>query len=199
MLEKLKSFGWGYILIAVLLSFVGISFIAFSGMLEALAIVIGIVLIIFGIVFGVFTLTKDARGGIFALKVVFAVLAIVAGTVTAVLNDAAITVIADVLCLFLIVDGSFKLTTSITSKKYSVFGWWFMLIVSVVTIVSSFIVTKLMTADGDRSALTVILGIIILIDALGNLISPFLMAGTKAKEHSEKDNTESTSRENNKQ
>lgn len=182
MLGKLKSFGWGYILIAILLSLVGISFIAFGNMLETLAIIIGIVLIIFGIVFGVLTLTRDARGGIFALKVIFSVLAIVAGTVTAVLNDGAITVIADVLCLFLIVDGSFKLTTSISSKKYSVFGWWFMLMVSVSTILSAFIVTKLMTAEGDRAALTVVLGIIILIDAVGNLVSPFFMAGARAKE-----------------
>lgn len=182
MLEKLKSFGWGYILIAILLSLVGISFVAFGNMLATLAVVIGIVLIIFGIVFGVLTLTRDSRGPIFALKVTFAVLAIVAGTVTAVLNDAAITIIADVLCLFLIVDGSFKLTTSIASKKYSVFGWWLMLIISVTTVISSFIVTKLMTAEADRTVLTVVLGIIIIIDAAGNLVSPFLMAGARAKE-----------------
>ncbi len=197
MLEKLKSFGWGYILIAILLSLVGISFVAFGNMLETLATIIGIVLIIFGIVFGVLTLTRDARGGLFAIKVTFAVLAIVAGTVTAVLNDAAITVIADVLCLFLIVDGSFKLTTSITSKKYSVFGWWFMLIISVATIVSAFIVTKLMTAEGDRVVLTVILGIIILIDALGNFVSPFLMAGAREKEITKAQSESAPTPENN--
>lgn len=196
MLEKLKSFGWGYILIAILLSLVGVSFVAFGNMLATLAVVIGIVLIIFGIVFGVLTLTRDSRGPIFALKVTFAVLAIVAGTVTAVLNDAAITVIADVLCLFLIVDGSFKLTTSITSKKYSVFGWWLMLVISVSTIISSFIVTKLMTAAADRTALTVILGVIIIIDAVGNLISPFLIAGARAKEEMTRESEKESSIEN---
>lgn len=196
MLEKLKSFGWGYILIAILLSLVGISFVAFGNMLATLAVVIGIVLIIFGIVFGVLTLTRDSRGPIFALKVTFAVLAIVAGTVTAVLNDAAITVIADVLCLFLIVDGSFKLTTSITSKKYSIFGWWLMLVISVSTIISSFIVTKLMTAAADRTALTVILGVIIIIDAVGNLISPFLIAGARAKEETTRESEKESSIEN---
>lgn len=196
MLEKLKSFGWGYILIAILLSIVGISFVAFGNMLATLAVVIGIVLIIFGIVFGVLTLTRDSRGPIFALKVTFAVLAIVAGTVTAVLNDAAITVIADVLCLFLIVDGSFKLTTSITSKKYSVFGWWLMLVISVSTIISSFIVTKLMTAAADRTALTVILGVIIIVDAVGNLISPFLIAGARAKEEMTRESEKESSIEN---
>ena len=182
MLEKLKGFGWGYILIAILLSFVGISFIAFGNMLETLAIVIGIVLVVFGIVYGVLTLTRDRRDAIFAVKITFAALAITAGTVTAVLNDGAITVIADILCLFLIVDGSFKLMTSISSRKYSAIGWWVMLIISVSTIISAFAVTKLMTTMENRGILSIILGIIILVDAVGNFVSPFLMSKKKNDE-----------------
>ncbi len=177
MLERIKRFGWGYIAIAVLLIGIGISFVAFSDALIALAITVGITLTAFGIVYGVLTLAARERSIGFAIRITFAVLAIIAGVVVAVLKDSSVSVIVDIMCLLLIVDGSFKLNTAIKMKRFSTFGWWFMLTLSVAIIIASFAVTKLLTADTAASTLTVVMGIIIIADGLANFLSPFFMGG----------------------
>lgn len=173
MTQKLKKFGWGYIILGIILATLGVCFIAFSGMLSILAVTIGITLAVFGIVFGVITLAKRERSVAFALRITFAALALIGGVVTAILNESAIGFIADIFCLLLIIDGAFKLKTAVLSKRYSLFGWWFMLAMSVAIISSSFIVTKLMTAYTESTTLTVIMGVIILVDGAANLCTPF--------------------------
>ena len=171
MLKKIKDFGWGYLLLGVVLAAVGICFIAFGDTFNILAVSIGIILAVFGILFGVVTLTGLRRGVLFALKIALAVICLVCGTVTAIVREPAISVITDVFCLLLIVDGSFKLQTSITSRRFRVFGWWLMLSLSVAVIVSAFILAKL---SGDNtSATSVIIGIIITVDGIANVLTAF--------------------------
>ena len=173
MLEKIKKFGWGYILIAVFLIAVGACFISFSNVLDILAISIGIILIVYSIIFGIATLARRGRGAVFAIKIALTVIFLVAGTVTVIFGDSAVTVIADIFCLLLILDGAFKLQTSIFSKRYSVRAWWILPIFSVTVIVTSFILTKIQFSAEKRDILSILLGIVIITDGISNLISAF--------------------------
>ena len=171
MFKKLKDFGWGYILLGAVLIAVGICFISFNTAFNVLAISLGIILAVFGILFGVVTLTGGRRDLVFALRIILAVACMICGTVTAIVREPAISVITDIFCLLLIVDGSFKLQTAITSRKYRVFGWWLMLSLSVAVIVSAFILAKL--TDGNVSTSSVVIGIIIAVDGASNLLTAF--------------------------
>lgn len=189
MLEKIKKFGWGYILLGVLLVAVGICFISFNNALNVLSVAIGIILLIFGILFGVITLVDPRRGITFALRIILAVICIICGTVCAIVQGAAVSVIADIFCLLLIVDGAFKLQTSINSKRYRIFGWWVMLGLAVAVIISAFLLAKL--APEDTATLTVIAGIIIVTDGISNFLSAFYCAGCDERVNFGVDETDS--------
>ena len=100
--EKLKSFSWGYILIGVLLSAVGILFISFQEAYGALAIAMGIILALAGIGLLIAAFVKKERDFKFALKIIISVIAIVCGIVTMITQEGAISVIANVFFLLLI-------------------------------------------------------------------------------------------------
>ena len=106
MLEKIKKFGWGYILIGALLLAIGICFISIQDAYETLAIVTGAILTAAGIGFGIYTLMDKRRGVKFAIKLAIAIAALICGIVTMIVKQNAVIVIANILCLLLIMDGS---------------------------------------------------------------------------------------------
>jgi len=181
MLEGSKKFPWGYIILGTLLMTVGICFIIFNTASTVLAVIIGITLAIFGILCGVLTLAESERGLKFVIRIIFSVMAIISGVVVAILNSAAIPIISDMFCLLLITDGAFKLQTAIQSKRVSAFGWWFMLMLSLLIIISTFITNKYSTLAED-GVLTVVLGIIIAVDGFSNLTSSFYLGRIYRKE-----------------
>ncbi len=187
MFKRLREFSWGYILIGILTVLVGVAFISFSESLSILARVIGITLAVFGIIFGTLAFVDKKRSLAFGFKIAMAVIFLACGITTAVLAEDAMRIIADVFCLLLIVDGAFKLWEAIISKRYSLFGWWFMLALSVIVIVSSFIVTKNMTErrDIENETLTIIMGVIILVDGVANFFNAFYHSGYTRKQRLE--------------
>ena len=98
MLKNLKTFPWGYTAIAVLLISVGVCFIIFNTALNLLAIAVGIILAVAGIVLAVLALMDKRRGFIYAFKTATAAIMIIGGIVTAIANDLAVAVMADVFC-----------------------------------------------------------------------------------------------------
>ena len=162
---------WGYIILGLMLAAVGACFISFNDALVGLAITIGSILAVFGIVFGVLTIAKKDRGVRFALKITLAIICLVAGVTTAIFNEKAVSVMVSVFSLLLIVDGSFKLNTAAMSKRYSVGGWWVMLVTSVLIILSAFILVEV--GPADAIAKTVWLGVTIALDGLSNLFSAY--------------------------
>ncbi len=174
MLEKIKNIKWGYLVIGILLFAIGICFILFNNSLTVLAISIGVILGAFGIIFGVVTIAGKKRGFYFAVKIVFAVMCLAAGIITAVLKANSTEILISLFSLLLIVDGSFKLNTSAMSKRYSVGGWWIMMAVAVAIIGSAFALVE--RTPNKESLTTALLGIIIIADAIANMLSIFWVA-----------------------
>jgi uncharacterized membrane protein HdeD (DUF308 family) len=170
------GFGWGYLLIGLLLAVVGVGFMTFSGALYTLAIIIGVTLIAFGVVYVAIAASRQKKDVGFAVKIVVAVFSITAGIITIILRESAVMIMADIFCLLLIVDGSFKFQTAALSKRYKAFGWWFMLALSVITIASAFIVSKIKTPETEPGIITVVLGVIILVDGIANFFTAFYEA-----------------------
>ena len=159
----------GYIIIGLFLIAVGICFVAFNNSLTVLAISIGSILAASATFFGVVTIAKKDRGVRFALKIAFAIICLIAGITTAIFNEKTVGIMISVFSLLLIVDGSFKLNTAVMSKRYSVGGWWVMLITSVLIILSAFVLAK--NTPSENSAATVWLGITVIVDGLSNIFS----------------------------
>lgn len=160
---------WGYIIIGLLLCTIGACFIAFNNSLSLLAITVGIALSAFGVVYGVLTIAHHSRGFLFAVKIIFAVICIVSGIITAIFNKDSVDILISVFCLLLIIDGSFKLNTASMSKRFSVGGWWIMMIVATLVIASSFFLLKFTPEKIQRSS--TVLGITIIADAVANFSS----------------------------
>lgn len=177
MLKKIKDFGWGYILIGVLLIAIGICFISIQDAYETLAIVTGAILSAAGIGFGIHTLMDKKRGVKFAIKLAIAIAALICGVVTMLVKQNAIEVIANILCLLLIVDGSFKLQLSILSRRPTYYGWWIVTTLSVAIIISAFLICKF--TPSNPATLATLSGIVITSDGLLNILSAFFSPATR--------------------
>ena len=183
MLEKLKKFKWGYIILFLLLLGLGICLIALKETLVALAITIGCTVAVFGIVWGPVAIAKKERGFGFAIKIAFASMCLISGVVAAIFRDQSIEIIIAISSLLLIVDASFKIRTTAMAKRYSVPLWWIILSLSVITIVGGFILLKYTPERIDVSS--IFLGIVFIVDSVSNLLSAFYVAAYEKREKAE--------------
>lgn len=193
MLQKLKEFKWGYIILTILIAAAGVCFIAFRETLSTIALIMGILLTLVGVVFGVLTIAEKRRGVGFALKIVFAVIALSCGIVTIIVHQGeAVEWLVALFGLLLVVDGSFKLQTSAMSKRYDSVAWWLVLIPAVLVIIGGFFSIRFQISGGSeeellkqQSAYSVVIGVTMIIDAIANLLSPFFISYYEKKMKSE--------------
>lgn len=185
MLEKLKNFKWGYVLLGVLLIALGVCLIALRETLTYLAIAIGVVLILFAIIYGTVVLASRDRGVTFAFKVIFSVIALVAGVVVLILRSATIGVMVSVFSLLLIIDASFKVHTSAMSKRYSVPLWWIILGFAVAVIVGGYFLIISSPDTDSISVFSIWLGIVIAVDGIANILCAFYETIYEKKQYKE--------------
>lgn len=180
MLKAIKNFKWGYILITLVLAAVGICLITMSDALVTLAITIGCLLAASGIVIAIFAMVDKHRGVGFAMKIVLASLCLIGGIVTAIFNSASIEIIVSVFSLLLIIDASFKLNTTVMSKRCSLTLWWVMLALSVLIISASFIMIKY--TPEKINVTSIILGVIFIVDSVSNFLNAFFVTAYEKRQ-----------------
>ena len=95
-------------------------------------------------------------------------------------------VIAAIFALLLIIDGSFKLNTAATARRANIDYWWIILIPSILTIVGSFWMIKY--PPESAAAVTVIIGILFIIEAAANIMSAPILNACEHKAQSESAN-----------
>lgn len=174
MTEKTKFSKLGYYVIALMLFAMGLVFIICNNLLAALGIAIGIMLALFGAVYAVIAISSHERGVMFAVKIAFAAICFICGALTAIFHNGAVEIIAAIFSLLLIVDGSFKLNSAAECKRYFVELWWILLIPALLTIAGSFWMIKY--PPENPQTINIIIGIIFIIDALGNVMTAPLQA-----------------------
>ena len=173
----------GYLLIFLLLLTIGILLVVWQNTLTGLAIAIGSVLALFGIIFTVLTLAKHERGFLFAIRVFFSIICIIGGAVIIITHESAVQVIISLSSLFLIVDASFKLNTTAMSKRYSVPLWWVILTLSVAIILGGYGMLEFEVEDILVKAK--ILGAIFMADAIANLLSAIFISAYEHRQQKE--------------
>ena len=166
--EKAK---YGYLFIALTIIALGVSFILFKDTLKTLAIVIGSIISVSAVAFGISSLAGKGRGIGFAAKISLSVIMLICGIVTIVLHQNTVAVIVSVMSLLLIMDGTFKLNTVAMSKRYSVGGWWVLLVFAVILIAGAFYLLRYAPEGNDLNS--TILAILLFVDGLNNLLSMF--------------------------
>ena len=178
--EKVK---YGYLFIAIIMVAIGLSFILLKDTLKTLSIVIGIIVALSGIVFGIITLSEKKRGFGFVTKISLSVIILICGVATAIMNEKTVSVIVDIASLLLIIDGAFKLNTAVMSKRYSVKAWWIIVITPTVLIAGAFYLLKY--TPEAIGTISLILAILLFIDALNNILSMFYVKAYESKQKTE--------------
>ena len=148
LIKKLKTVNWGYLWLAVLIGGAGILILAYPNKtLEAVAITVGVVTLLLGAVQAIRVLSDKKRGFKFA---------------------------ASLVCLFLIIDASFKLQTVVRARQFKSKACWALMVLSIVTITLSFITIRLEGGE-DVKKILILFGLSLVADALGNLFSFFFV------------------------
>lgn len=160
----------GYLILMAVTAAMGASLLVFSTQsLDALAITIGAITALCGVVIGVFALADKARGFRFAMKVILAASMLISGVVTMITRENAINTIIGIFGLFMIIDGTLKLYTSALSIRYKAWGRYTLMSVAVFLIAVGYITVRYF--DISMTVTPYMLGISFIIDAFANLFS----------------------------
>ena len=181
LIKKLKTVNWGYLWLAVLIGGAGILILAYPNKtLEAVAITVGVVTLLLGAVQAIRVLSDKKRGFKFAVGIVAASVTVIAGVLCLILRDKVKEFIPSLVCLFLIIDASFKLQTVVRARQFKSKACWALLVLSIVTIALSFIAIEM--EGGDAEKILVLFGLSLVADALGNLFSFFFVGAVEKAE-----------------
>lgn len=160
----------GYLVLMAVTAAMGASLLVFSTQsLDALAITIGAITALCGVVIGVFALADKVRGFRFAMKVILAASMLISGVVTMITRESAINTIIGIFGLFMIIDGTLKLYTSALSIRYKAWGRYTLMSVAVFLIAVGYITVRYF--DISMTVTPYMLGISFIIDAFANLFS----------------------------
>ena len=181
MLKKLKSFKWGYVLIFLVLAAIGVLCIVFPETLKIVCITAGIILALYAAVLFTLTLVRRERQAGFAVKIVISGISLAAGIVMAILNQKAVGVLTSLLGLYMVIDGSFKLQTTVLSKRYKVAAWWIMLALAIIVITGGFISLKWTPTEDNAAWTSRILGVTLIVDGIANLLTPIFAPAYEKK------------------
>ena len=175
LVKKIKTVNWGYLWLAALIGGAGILILAYPNKtLDVVAITIGVVTLLFGAVQAIRVLSDKRRGFRFAVGIVAASIAVIAGTLCLILRDQIKAFLPSLVCLFLIIDASFKLQTVARARQFKSKACWALMVLSIVTVALSFIVIRM--EGGNVKTILVLFGLALMADALGNLVS-FVFVG----------------------
>ncbi len=175
LLEKIKNFKWGYVFVFFINAIISIFLFSFNNAsLNALAISIGVIVIIGAIVLAFLTLASTARGFSFGVKMCFSVLMLIAGIVVIIARTATINVMVGIFALAMIIDGSFKFHTAAMSKRFKLWCWVLLLVLSTILIAGGYITIEWLTIENTITVY--VLGILFAIDSIANLFSAFYIS-----------------------
>ena len=175
LVKKIKEINWGYLWLALLIGGAGILILAYPNKtLEVVAITVGVVTLLLGAVQAIRVLSDKKRGFKFAVGIVAASVTVIAGVLCLILRDKVKEFIPSLVCLFLIIDASFKLQTVVRARQFKSKACWALMVLSIVTITLSFITIRLEGGE-DVKKILILFGLSLVADALGNLFSFFFV------------------------
>lgn len=173
--RKVKNFPYGYLLFFLFDIAVAAAFFCFSAdSLDFLAVAIGVTVILFSAVFAVLTLSGERRGATFFFRILFSVVALLAGVAALIGRESAVASIVAAFGLILIIDASFKLNSTVLAKRFRSSLWWVLLVIALLLIAGGFSLIRFRIED--RTWLSYLLGALLVLDGVANLLTPFYLS-----------------------
>ena len=175
LIKKIKAINWGYLWLTVLIGGAGIMILAYPGeTMDVVAVTVGVVTLLFGAVQAIRILAEKRRGFAFAVGIVAASIAAIAGILCLILRESVKEFIPSLVSLFLIMDATFKLQTVVRARQFKSKACWALMVLSIITVALGFIVIRMEGAEEIKRIL-VLFGLTLMSDALGNLFSFFFV------------------------
>jgi len=157
----------GYIIMSLLLCILGIVIIVHPEIsAKALCIMIGILLICYGIFKVIGYLSKDLFRLAFQFDLAFGLLVVTVGIIMILRPTHMITLVNFVLGIIILSDGLFKVQIAIDSKKFGIRKWWLIAILAVIAI--GFGILLMIDPFANTSLLMIMLGSALLAEGFLN-------------------------------
>lgn len=176
LVNSIKNFRFGYLLLAILLCASGLLIIIYPNeSMTTVSYIIGAITLIGGIVQVIKILANRRRGASFTFSIITACVTIICAVAALIFPDVVMTVYPMMIGLFVIIDGAFKLQTVINSKRYNMKMWWFLLIISCVTIFGGFLCVRVRLTEDNFPLFSFILGASLTVCGVQNFFSLFYL------------------------
>lgn len=157
----------GYIIMSLLLCILGIVIIIYPGIsANALCILIGAMLICYGIFKVIGYLSKDLFRLAFQFDLAFGLLIVAVGLIMILRPIHMITLGNFVLGFIILSDGLFKVQIAIDSKKFGIRKWWLITILALIAI--TFGIILMIDPFANTNLLMIMLGIALLAEGILN-------------------------------
>lgn len=133
-ITPMRTAKWGYILISIVLSLVGVLMIVnpeISG--KTISIILGCILIAFGIIKVIGYFSKDLFRLAFQYDLQLGVITSLLGIVVVVRSESVLNILFVLIGIWIIVDCAFKMQTALEAKKFGISSWWVNMLFSVIS------------------------------------------------------------------
>lgn len=192
-ISSLKAFGWGYVLIFLILTALGVLSFCFHDMLKWVVFTAGAIIALLGVSFGIAAIVKSERGPKFTFRVVICASALVCGIVTMIFAKNGIEVLTAVLGTMFIIDGAFKLQKTGMLRQYKSVTWWLLLTPALLSVAGGFMLIKFgsVSSENDMLFVAILLGASAIIDGISNLLTAIsdALSSRKCKKDEAKEET----------
>ena len=158
----------GYIAVSVLLAALGVLLVAkptFS--VNAIGVICGILLCVFGIIKLVGYFSNDPYRLAFQYDMPFGIMLIVLGIIMLVNPGKLVSFICIVLGLWVLISSLFNIQTSLEAKKFGISQWWLVFVLSVIAAVWGLVLVFRPSEAADVMA--VILGFTLIFESAVNI------------------------------
>lgn len=154
----------GYIVISIIFAVLGGLMIGFPDLsVRTIAICVGSVMILFGIIKLIGYYSKDLFRLAFQFDMEFGILSIIIGILILNHTDAAISFMTTALGIAIFAEGLFKIRIAVDSRRFGIRSWPVIMLLAVISCV--FGVVLIYLPDSSARFLTVMLGIELLAEA----------------------------------
>ena len=136
--------------------------------MKTICYVIGVTAVICGVVKMVGYFINDSYGLAFQFDFALGIITILVALTLFIYPKGIVSFVDILLGLFVLIDGAFKLQTSIEAKSFGINRWWIILLTALLTVVAGMILV--LNPYSSMLMLTRLLGVAFILDGVLNLI-----------------------------
>ena len=168
-MNGIKNFKNMYSILTICLILVGAVLLIAPGIaLDVVCIIFGIYMIIYGAVKIMGYFAKDAYQLAFQFDLALGIVIVIVGIVFVCRTARVVQLLSTCIGIVMLVDATFKIQTSIDSKRFGISRWWLMLILAVI-VAAIGILLILMPGETTR-VMVMLIGLNLCMDGILNLV-----------------------------